>query len=238
MLIIPRPAVQRPRLPSWYASLMRPAHGEPLTPRPPRFRAGALDGLLRGRNASQGKGLCGCCGTPTPTGTPCGVCGGIHIISGSITDANGTTTLVYNGTFWQAVVSSPFSVSGWVPPRDPITFCCDAVTFDEYYGYLLFCNDPTGMMTLSVQTWAEPPGGCAASPPCPSFPASDYIPYTAYPGGPWSPTDVPPVAMITATATPSCTSTTLTAVFSWTQPGAYPPAPATTATVNMVITMP
>lgn len=190
-------------------------------------------------------GVCPCRCKGPPVLSPCGVCGGIHLVSGTITDANGTWPWVWNAleNYWQAVPTHSYAVSGWTGTSNPATGCCNVDTnITQYYGYTLQCIAaafPTpAQLGLTAFTWGNACGGSPVT--CVPFPASSNIPFSGYPGGPWHATDLPAVAAIaTVHSTPTCTGgTSLTASFSWTWAGGLLPAPATSATVNFTITTP
>ena len=183
-------------------------------------------------------GACNC--VATPPHIACGVCGGIHLVSGTITDANGTWPFVYNSLslWWQAVPTVTYPVSGWTGFLDANNCCIVDPSFPQNYGYTLQCLTTPSQLGLTAYTWAN---ACNASFPCTTnYLGTLNIPFTGYPGGPWHATDLPPVATIaTVRATPVCTGgTSLTASFSWTWGANVLPAPATSATVSFVITTP
>jgi hypothetical protein len=212
-----------------------------ILPQKPRLRTRSLKPFLAGKNRLAGifsLGKIGCsgscaCGTPTPTPTPvpCSCCGGKNLISGTLTDDNGTNTLVWDDptSMWYVENAGSFTAApGCVCATDEPNPCIDATDFTLYYGYIVHCiGTDIDVQLMSFVTFCDNPGGCAVG-------GFVYCPIVS--GSLCSqigPGLLPPGGVAENNATPTCVGSphgTMTVTMSLTGTPVLP-APATFATV-------
>jgi hypothetical protein len=205
-----------------------------LTPFPtsPRLRAGGLRPLIAGRGQFMMIGGC-CCPTPTPTPTPvpCDACGGKNIISGTITDDNGTYALTYDAPTdeWYVGDANSFTVAnGCTCDPIPITGGSNATDFTSYYGYTVTCGG--GSLAITLCTFLT----STTNPDCFAAGASNILappdPFCGLVG----PGLLPPQPLAGNTCTPTCVGSphgTMTCTVTLSSGSVISPSPATFATV-------